>query len=124
RLRAQVAEGFRFLWSDPFLRSTTLLYSLGNFIAPGMLLVLVLAGSEHGLTPAQIGALTALFSAGTLVGSLASPLARAPLRSRSILLLELWTWLALWLFVGRPSVYILAAALIPFALAAPVTDSV
>ena len=56
RLRAQVAEGFRFLWNNPFLRSTTLLYSLGNFIVPGVLLVLVVAGTEHGLTPAQSAA--------------------------------------------------------------------
>ena len=124
RLRAQVAEGFRFLWSNPFLRSTTLLYSLGNFIVPGVLLVLVVAGTEHGLTPAQIGGLSALFSAGTLVGSLASPLARRAMPARAILLLELWTWLALWAFVAWPSVYVLAAAVLPFALAAPVTDSV
>ena len=124
RLRAQVAEGFRFLWSNPFLRSTTLLYSLGNFIVPGVLLVLVVAGTEEGLTPAQIGVLTALFSTGTLVGSLASPLARRSLPARAILLLELWTWLALWAFVAWPSVYVLAAAVLPFALAAPVTDSV
>jgi predicted MFS family arabinose efflux permease len=124
RLRAQVAEGFRFLWTNPFLRSTTLLYSLGNFIVPGVLLVLVVAGTEHGLTPAQIGGLTALFSTGTLVGSLASPLVRRALPARAILLLELWTWLALWAFVAWPSVYVLAAAVIPFALTAPVTDSV
>lgn len=124
RLRARVAEGFRFLWSNPFLRATTLLYSLGNFLAPGVLLLLVLAGHEHGLTPAQIGALTALFSTGTLVGSVASPFARRALPARAILLLELWTWLALWAFVAWPSVYVLAAALLPFALAAPVTDSV
>ena len=35
RLRSRVAEGFRFLWGNPFLRVTTLLYSLGNFLGAG-----------------------------------------------------------------------------------------
>jgi hypothetical protein len=123
-LRAQLAEGFGFLWRQPFLRTCAFLYGLGNFLIPGLLLVLVVVGSRQGLSGAEIGALIALFGAGTLVGSLASPLARRVLSIRAILLMELWTWLASWLFVAWPNVYVLLAALVPFAIAAPVTDSV
>jgi MFS family permease len=124
RIRAQIAEGFRYLWSQPFLRTTTFLYGIGNFIGPGVLLVIVVVGRRQGLSAGQIGALFAVFGAATLVGSLASPLFRKALSIRAILLLELWTWCAMSAFVVRPNAYVLGAAILPFGLAAPVTDSV
>jgi hypothetical protein len=81
---------------------------------PGVLLVIVLVGRRQGLSGGEIGALIALFGAGTLVGSFASPLFRRVLSIRAILLMELWTRLASWLFVVWPSVYVLLAAVVPF----------
>ena len=43
---------------------------------------------------------------------------------RTILLLELWTWLGCWFFVIWPHAYVLAAAIAVFGVAAPATDSV
>src|SRR6266542_2284309 len=37
-LRSRLAEGFRFVWSRPFLRTCALLFGLANFIGPGVLL--------------------------------------------------------------------------------------
>jgi MFS family permease len=54
RLRARVAEGLRFLWHQPFLRTTTFLYGLSNFIGPGVLLVVVVVGDEQGLASGEI----------------------------------------------------------------------
>lgn len=124
RLRARVAEGFRFLWHQPFVRTTTFLYGLTNFIGPGVLLVVVVVGDRQGLTGGQIGLLLAAFGACVLIGSLASPLARRTLSTRAILLLELWTWLGSLLFVVWPNVYVLMASILPSALAIPITDSV
>jgi hypothetical protein len=124
RLRDDFAEGFRFLWSRPFLRTTTFLYSLGNFLMPGVLLVLVVVGKRQGLSAGEIGVLLFALGAATLAGSLASAVVRRLLPPRSILLLELWTWLGAWVFVVRPNVYSLLALIVPFGLAAPVTDSV
>lgn len=123
-IRAQVAEGFQFLWRHPFLRTTAFLYGVGNFLVPALLLVLVVVGRRQGLSAAEIGALTACLGAGTLVGSLASPWFRRAFSVRTILLLELWTWLGSWAFVIWPNAYVLAAALTVFGLAAPITDSV
>ncbi len=123
-IRAQVAEGFRFLWRHPFLRTTAFLYGVGNFLVPALLLVLVVVGRRQGLSAAEIGALTACLGAGTLLGSLASPWFRKAFSVRTILLLELWTWLGSWAFVFWPNAYALAAALTVFGLAAPITDSV
>jgi hypothetical protein len=123
-LRARVAEGIRFLWREPFIRTTTFLYGLSNFIGPGLLLVVVVVGDRQGLSSAAIGVLLAAFGAGVLAGSLASPLFRRVLSTRAILLLELWTWLGSFLFVLRPDVYVLLASMLPSAIAIPVTDSV
>lgn len=123
-LRSRLAEGVRFLWSRPFLRTCALLFGLGNFIGPGVLFALVVIGREQGLSGGAVGVLVATFGAGLLLGSLLSPLVRRVLPVRAVLLLELWTWLGCGLFVVRPSVYVLAAGIFPTALAIPSTDSV
>lgn len=123
-LPAAVHEGIRFLWHQPFLRATALLYAVSNFIGTGMLLVVVVVGEREGLTSGEIGLLLGAFSVCVLAGSLASPLLRRTLPTRTIVLLELWTWLGLVLFVLWPSVYVLVGSMLLSALAIPVTDSV
>ena len=71
RLRAQIVEGFRFLWDRPFLRTCAFLYGLGNFTIPGILLVVIVAGQQQGLSSGGIGLLVAAFGACILLGSLA-----------------------------------------------------
>jgi MFS family permease len=124
KLRAQIAEGFRFLWSQPFIRTCALLFGFGNFIFPGMLVVLVVVGKREGLSSGEIGALSAIFGAALLVGAAISPLFRRVFSVRKILLLELWTWTASFLFLIWPNVYVLAASTVPQALTIPSTDSV
>ena len=122
--RARLAEGFRYLWQHPFLRTTAFVYGLGNILSTAIFLILVVVGRRQGLSGAQIGLLFTVLGIATLVGSLASPLHRRYLGVRTILLLELWTWTGAWVFVAWPSVYALFAVVIPFGLCAPVTDSV
>src|SRR5204863_4150219 len=93
-------------------------------LTTALFLLIVLVGEEEGLTPGEIGVLSASVGVGTLLGSLASPLFRKLLAVRTILLLELWTWLAVWPFVIWPHAYVLAAWAVLFGIAAPVTDSV
>jgi hypothetical protein len=123
RLRSQVAEGFRFLWSQPFLRTCAFLWGLGNFVFPGVLLVLVVVGKRQGLSGGEIGALFAIFGAFLLIGSLVSPLFRRMLSMRTILYIELCTWIGSSIFLIWPNVYVLTAAILPQAIAMPVTDS-
>ena len=124
RLRARVAEGFRFLWDNAFLRTVSLLFGLANFIGPGVLFAIVVIGEEQGLTSGRVGLLVAAFGACILLGSFLSPLVRRRLSVRSVLLLELWTWVGCGLFVIWPNVYVLTASILPTALAIPSTDSV
>ncbi len=123
-LRTRVADGVRFLWSHPFLRTCALLWGLGNFALPGLLLTIVVLAERDGLSGGQIGLLTATFGACILLGSLISPLFRRRLEVRTILLLELWAWLGCTAFLVWPSVYVLLAGILPTAIAIPVSDSV
>jgi predicted MFS family arabinose efflux permease len=124
RLREQLLEGFRFLWHHPFLRVTTLVFAPLGFVALGYTLALVVIAEEEGLSGAAVGALVASFGVGVLVGSAISPQIRRALPTRAVLLLELWMWPIPLLFVLWPNVYVLAASLLPAALAIPSTDSV
>jgi MFS family permease len=119
-LRMQIAEGFRFLWGQPFLRTAAFIYGLGNFALPGVLFVIVVLGKRHGLSGGEIGA----FGLSTLLGSVVSPFLRRSLSMRAILLLELWAWLGTIAFLVWPSVYVLTASVLPLAVTLPVTDSV
>jgi MFS family permease len=102
-LRSRLAEGFHFVWSQPFLRTCALLFGLANFIGPGVLFAVVVIGKDQGLSGGEIGALIAVFG---------------------VLLLELWTWLGCAVFLIWPNVYVLTAGILPTALAIPSTDSV
>ena len=123
-LPARLAEGFRFLWNQPFLRTCALLFGLGNFIEPGLLLAVVVIGTQEGLSGGAVGLLVAAFSGCVLVGSFAAPFVRRALPVRAVLLLEFWTCLGCALFLIWPSVYVLLAGMLPTALAIPSTDSV
>ena len=123
-LRSRLAEGVRFLWGHPFLRTCAFLFGLANFVGPGVLLAVVVLGKRQGLSGGQVGALVAAFGACLLVGSLVAPLVRRRLPVRAVLLLELWTWPGCALFLFWPNVYVLTASILPTALVIPSTDSV
>jgi MFS family permease len=123
-VRAQFAEGCRYMWGHAFLRTTAFVYGAGNLLTPALFLLIVLVGEEEGLTPGAIGALSASLGVGALLGSLASSWFRRGFAVRTILLLELWTWLAVWAFVIWPHAWVLACWAALFGFAAPITDSV
>jgi MFS family permease len=123
-LRRRLTEGFRFLWSQPFLRTTALLFALGNFIGPGILLALVVIGRREGLSPGAVSALVAVFGAAVLLGAAIAPRVVRRLPARTVLLLELWTGTACVVFLVWPNVYVLTATIVPTALVIPSTDSI
>src|SRR5690348_5760362 len=92
----------------PFLRTCAFLYGLGNFALPGILLVIVVAGREQGLSGGASGTLLAAFGICLLAGSLLSPIARRRLSKRTILWIELVAWMGSAAFLVRPSVFVLA----------------
>lgn len=123
-LRSRLAEGFRFLWDHPFLRTCAFLFGLANFIGPGVLLAVIIIAERQGLSGGEVGLLLSAFGACLLLGAFLSPLVRRLLPVRGVLLLELWTWIGCGVFLVWPNVYVLTASVLPTALAIPSTDSV
>lgn len=123
-LRSRLAEGFRFMWERPFLRTCACLFALANFIGLGVLFALVVIGTDQGLSGGEVGLLVASFGACLLIGAFLSPLVRRYLPVRAILVLELWTWTGCAVFLVWPDVYVLAASILVTALVIPSTDSV
>lgn len=122
-IRADLAEGFRFLWTQPFLRATSFFYAIGNFTIPASLFIVLVVAKRHGLTGGEIGILLALFSACILIGSLLGGAARRRLSLRAVVMLEAYSGLLAVLFLIEPNVYLLLGALLPQAFVLPITDS-
>jgi hypothetical protein len=122
-VRADLAEGFRFLWRQPFLRATSFIYAVGNMTIPASLFLVVVIGRRDGLTGGEIGLLLAVFSACLLGGSVLSSPVRRRLSVRAVVLLEAYASLATVFFLVDPSVYLLIAATLPQAIVIPITDS-
>jgi MFS family permease len=123
-LRSQAKEGMAFVWRQPFIRASAFLYGMLNFTAPGLLFCIVVIGKEQGRSGAAVGGLVAGFAACILVGSFLTARIRRLLPARGVLLLEIWAWLGCAVFLAWPSVYVLAAGLVPVGLVVASTDSV
>jgi hypothetical protein len=122
-VRAELAEGIRFLWTQPFLRVTSFFYAAGNVAIPATLFVVVVVARRQGLSGGEIGLLLALFSAATLTGSALSSLVRRRLSVRAVVLAEAYARLLTFAFVVHPSIYVLVAVVLPQACVLPITDS-
>jgi MFS family permease len=123
-LRTQVAEGIRFLWREPFLRTTALIFSLGNIVSPAsLLLAVVIVGNRQGLTSGEIGALNAAMGATLLLGSFIAGRVTRMLSMRTILVAELWSSCSCAIFLVHPSVYLLLAGILPQSFVIPSTDT-
>jgi hypothetical protein len=123
-LRTQIAEGFRFLWTHPFLRTCALIFALGNFAYSGLTLAFIVVAKRHGLSSGQIGVLIALSGAVTLLGSLVSHLFRRAFSMRMILIGELWTTVFVGAFLVWPNEYVLLGGILPQAFLIPTTNSI
>ena len=122
--RAQLAEGFRFLWARPFLRSCALIFTWTNLAFEGIVLAFIVIAKRQGLTSTEIGLLIAAFGACSLVGSAASPFIQKRLSMRAIVLSSLWLQVATAGFLIDPSVYVLLACTVPMAFFFPTVNAV
>lgn len=122
--RMQLAEGFRFLWARPFLRTCALLFTWTNLAFEGIVLAFIVIAKRQGLSSTEIGALIAAFGACSLAGSAASPWIQKRLSMRAIVVLSSWLQVGTVGFVVDPSVYVLIACSAPMALFFPTVNAV
>lgn len=123
-LRAQIREGIAWLWANSYLRTSALIFAGGNFVFSGIYLVFVVISKRHGLSPAAIGALIAVFGGASLAGSLAAPRVAKLLSMRAIMLGNEWLSAAIVLCAIAPGPYVLLACTLPIAFFSPSLNSV
>ena len=122
-LRSQLAEGLRWLWGRPFLRTCALLFTFTNLIYEGLFLVVIVAGRRQGLSSTEIGGLIAAFGACSLVGSSLAPTLQRRLSMRAIIIGSVWVPLSISVFVLFPNVYVLIAVIVPMMVFLPTTNA-
>jgi hypothetical protein len=124
RLRAELAEGFRWLWAQRFLRACAFLSTVLNLVAEGLMLTLIVTARRQGLSGGEVGGLVAAVGAAVLAGSIVSPRIQRLLSMRQLVSGSLWTWLVVAVFLAKPSVYVLLAAVMPAVLLTPSVNAV
>jgi len=122
-MRAQLAEGFRWLWSHRFFRACALLFSWVNLVFEALFLVLIVAGRREGLSGAQIGLLIAGFGLCSLLGSVAAPRITRLLSMRTLIIGSFWVQIGFAVFLLKPSVYVLLAGVVPMAFFLPAVNA-
>ncbi|MBM2619871.1 MFS transporter [Actinoplanes sp. LDG1-06] len=70
---AALAEGLRFVFTHPFLRTLMLVAAPLNFAINGVVFALIVALQRAGTTPAVIGLTETIVAAGGLLGAFAAP---------------------------------------------------
>jgi MFS family permease len=118
-VRAQLAEGLRWLWGHRFFRDSALLFSLTNLVYEALFLVLIVVGRRQGLSGAEIGGLFATFGVCSLVGSVFAPRIVRAVSMRTLLVAGFWAQLGFAAFLLKPNVYVLLGGSIPFAVLTP-----
>jgi MFS family permease len=123
-LRTQLAEGFRWLWGHPFLRTCAILFTWVNLLFEATFLVLIVVGRRQGLSGAHIGALIAVLGLCSLAGSVASPRLQRRLSMRTIVVGSFWLQLGIAAFVLEPNIYVLLVGAIPAAFLGPSVNAI
>ncbi|MBI3366960.1 MAG: MFS transporter [Burkholderiales bacterium] len=76
-LRAEVAEGLRWLWHQRLVRLIALLTSGINFVHASMPILLIVIAKQQGASEVAIGLVFSIGGIGGLLGALVGPWARA-----------------------------------------------
>jgi len=123
-VRAQIAEGFGWLWRHRFLRTCAVTFAGSNFAFEALFLAVIIIGRRQGLSGSEIGALVAALGACGLVGSAAAPLFQRLLSMRAIVIGCFWISLGVAAFVAVPSVYVLVGGALPLLFLNPTVNAV
>ena len=123
-MRAQLAEGFRYLWKRPFLRTCAFMFTWVNLAFEGLVLIFIVVARHDGFSSTAIGGLIAALGVTSLVGAALSPRIQKLLSMRAIVLVALWLQIAIAGFVADPSIYVLLACVLPIQLFFPTLNAV
>ncbi|KUN95715.1 MFS transporter [Streptomyces caeruleatus] len=110
RLRAEMAEGFRWLLAQRFLRAAISLVAVTNILFQVLSLALVLIVKESGGSPATIGVIGLVSGLGGIVGAVSGSQLVRRLRPGPVMISIFGVWTVLMPMVAlTDEVYVLAA---------------
>ena len=92
KLRAEMLEGVRWLWGQPFLRAGVLLVAGSNFAFSAMILALIVRAKNLGASPATVGLMLAFLGGGAIVGSLIAPAVQRRVHAKVVMIGSFWVW--------------------------------
>jgi predicted MFS family arabinose efflux permease len=112
KLHREVAEGFRWLWHNPFIRATSLLFAGANFIVNAVILAVIVVARGRGATAAETGLITSFIGVGALLGALVAARAQRHIPPRAIVIGTTWIFAVLVAAIGVPGPPIMIAPII------------
>lgn len=102
-LHREVIEGFRWLWSQPFIRATSLLVGGTNFVFQALVLVVIVVARARHASPAETGLILAFIGVGGLLGSFVAAWVQRRLPPKVIVVGLNWVWAALLPLLALPT---------------------
>jgi MFS family permease len=110
-LRADIVEGLRTVWSQPFLRYSIVVVAAQNFAWNALTLVLIVRAGDLGAQPALIGTMFAFMGGGAILGAVVAPWVQARVSTSTLLVGISWLWAAQ-LFVMVPLDNVIALGIV------------
>jgi MFS family permease len=107
---AAVFVGLRWIWGHRFLRALLLWFVGVSVVFNSIGLITLVLARDRGATPARLGAMFAITSAGGVVGALIAPALLRRTRPRTVIVVFAWTAAAAtFLLVAAHSPYLIGA---------------
>jgi len=120
-LRAEIVEGMRAVWRQPFLRTSVLIVGAQNFVWNALFLVTIVRATDLHAEPALIGTMFAFAGGGALIGAISAPWIQARVGTRTLLVAISWLWtVQVGVMVALDNVIVLGVAIGIGSIAGPI----
>jgi len=113
---AALAEGVRFVLTNPFLRAVLIIAAPLNFALSGAIFAIVVTLQRHGVEPAVIGLVETIIAVGGLAGAVVAPALQRRLRLAVLVRAICWAAVALVALSALFTASIAAAVPVAFAV--------
>ncbi len=124
-LRAEIAEGLRWLWNQPLICYMAFLTGGLNFSNAGLGLLVIILAQRQGASPATIGLVFSIGSIGGILGALIAPRIQRRFGFGQVIVATTWVGALLWpLFDLAPNPLLLGAVTCGLFLTSPIYNAV
>jgi hypothetical protein len=125
RFLGEALEGVRWIWCQPFIRTTTLAVAASNFLFQGVTLAVIVMLTEGGSSGTVVGVVLGGMGLGGVLGSLAAPRVQRRLPSHVVVVAANWAWAALIPLIALdPPVFLFVALMVAIGLIGPLWNVV